>query len=97
LKNLHQINISGNSIRGKGKNRPLLFQSSTEYAKSMQWLLDESMQLLVTGHPFPPFNKIVLIEKESREYVKQSLKGIEELSLEHTQASKGTYEHRSDP
>ncbi|MEM2110554.1 MAG: MBL fold metallo-hydrolase [Candidatus Bathyarchaeia archaeon] len=73
------VYISGDSVQGKGEKRPLLFQSSTEYVKSMQRLLNESMQVLVTGHPFPPFNKTVLTEKESREYVKHSLKGIEEL------------------
>ncbi len=73
------IYISGDSVQGKGNSRPLLFQSSSEYAKSMQRLLNEPVRLLVTGHPFPPFNKTMLREKESREYVKQSLQGIENL------------------
>lgn len=73
------VYISGDSAQGKGNNRPLLFQSSSEYAKSMRRLLNESMRSLVTGHPFPPFNKTMLREKECIEYVSQCLKGIEEL------------------
>ena len=66
-------------MQGKGDSRPLLFQSASAYVESMKYLLNESVKILITGHPFPPFNKTVLREKEVKKYVKQSLEGIEYL------------------
>ncbi len=72
--------MCGDSIQGRGERRPLLFHSSTDYARSMSRLLEEPIEMLVNGHPFPPYKKAVLRGEECREHVRQSLKAIEELN-----------------
>jgi len=74
------VYICGDSVQGRGENRPLLFHSSAQYLESMQRLLKEPIKILITGHPFPPFNKALLVGEEAREHVHQSIKAIEELS-----------------
>ncbi|RLI35902.1 hypothetical protein DRO55_04620 [Candidatus Bathyarchaeota archaeon] len=73
--------ICGDSVQGRGEGRPLLFYSSTDYADSMRRLLEEPMEMLINGHPFPPYKKAVLRGKECKEHVRQSLKAIEELNI----------------
>jgi len=73
------VYISGDSIQGRGKRRPLLFYSSKEYAESMRRLLKEPVKILITGHPFPPFNDAVLKGEDALKHIRESLKGIEEL------------------
>jgi len=73
------VYISGDSIQGRGERRPLLFYSSKKYAESMRRLLNEPIKILVTGHPFPPFNDAVLKGGDALKHVNESLKGIEEL------------------
>ena len=73
------VYISGDSIQGRGERRPLLFYSSKEYAESMRRLLKEPVKILVTGHPFPPFNDAVLKGEDAMKHIRESLKGIEEL------------------
>lgn len=74
------VYVCGDSVQGRGENRPLLFHSSIQYFESMQRLLREHIKILVTGHPFPPFNKALLMSEEAREHVRQSIKAIEELN-----------------
>ncbi|MEM2739928.1 MAG: MBL fold metallo-hydrolase [Candidatus Bathyarchaeia archaeon] len=74
------IYICGDSIQGRGGNRPLLFHSSMEYIESLNRLSKEHVEVLVLGHPFPPFGKAVLRGWEAREHIKESLKAIEELN-----------------
>ncbi len=74
------VYICGDSVQGRGGNRPLLFHSSAQYLESMQRLLKEPIKILITGHPFPPFNKALLVGEEAKEHVHQSIKAIEELS-----------------
>jgi len=73
------VYISGDSVQGRGKRRPLLFYSSNEYAKSMRHLLKEPVKILVTGHPFPPFNDAVLKGGDAKKHIHESLKRIEDL------------------
>ena len=73
------VYISGDSIQGKGKRRPLLFYSSKEYNESMRRLLKEPVKILIAGHPFPPFNRAVLKAKDAMTHINESLKGIKEL------------------
>jgi glyoxylase-like metal-dependent hydrolase (beta-lactamase superfamily II) len=73
------VYISGDSIQGRGERRPLLFHSSEEYAASMRRLLEEPVKTLITGHPFPPFNRAVLQGDEALRHIHESLKGIDEL------------------
>jgi len=73
------VYISGDSIQGRGERRPLLFYSSKEYVESMRRLLKESVKVLITGHPFPPFNDAVLKGEKAVKHIRESLKGIEEL------------------
>lgn len=73
------VYICGDSIQGRGDRRPLIFHSSTEYLESMRRLLEEPIEIMVNGHPFPPFGEAVLRDAESLEHVRQSLIAIEEL------------------
>ncbi|MCS7113426.1 MAG: MBL fold metallo-hydrolase [Candidatus Bathyarchaeota archaeon] len=73
------IYICGDSIQGRGGNRPLLFHSSTDYIGSLNRLSEERVEVMVLGHPFPPFGRAVLRGWEVREYIEESLKAIEEL------------------
>ena len=75
----HGVYISGDSVQGRGERRPLLFYRSKDYAESMRRLLKEPVKILVTGHPFPPFNKAVLRGEDAVKHIRESLKGIEEL------------------
>ena len=51
------VYICGDSIQGRGGRRPLIFHGSTAYRESMKKLLEEPFNVLVNGHPFPPFEK----------------------------------------
>jgi len=73
------VYISGDSVQGRGERRPLLFYSSKEYAESMRRLSEEPVEILVTGHPFPPFNDAVLRGEYAVKHIHESLRGIEEL------------------
>jgi len=73
------VYISGDSIQGRGERRPLLFCSSEGYIESMRRLLKEPIKILITGHPFPPFNTAVLKGENAVKHIRESLKGIEEL------------------
>jgi glyoxylase-like metal-dependent hydrolase (beta-lactamase superfamily II) len=73
------IGVSGDSIQGRGKGRPLIFHSSSAYESSMNRLLDESVEVLMLGHPFPPYEKPVLKEGEPKTFVWESLEAIREL------------------
>ena len=71
--------VSGDSVQGRGGRRPLLFHSSKKYAESMRQLLNEHVKILITGHPFPPFNDALLRGKNAAKHICESLKGIENL------------------
>ena len=73
------VYISGDSIQGKGERRPLLFYSSKEYNESMRRLLKEPVKILITGHSFPPFNKVVLKAEDAMRHINESLEGIREV------------------
>ncbi len=73
------IYISGDSVQGRGDRRPLLFHSAETYIRTLRRLLNEPINALVTGHPFPPFKEAVLRGENARKHVEESLKGIEEL------------------
>jgi len=73
------IYVSGDSIQGRGDRRPLLFYSAEMYIRTLRRLLNEPIKTLVTGHPFPPFNEVVLRGEKARKHIEESLKGIKEL------------------
>ncbi len=85
--------ISGDSIQGRGERRPLLFFSAPDYIDSVRKLTKESIDTLILGHPFPPFNKGVLHGEETRTFLSASLKAIEELS----EKVRGIVEASSEP
>ena len=45
----------------------------------MRRLLQEPVKVLITGHPFPPFNEAVLRGEQVVKHINESLKGIKEL------------------
>jgi glyoxylase-like metal-dependent hydrolase (beta-lactamase superfamily II) len=73
------LDIAGDSIQGRGENRPLLFHDAEEYLKSMKRLMDEPIKKLVSGHPFPPYSKAILGETESTRQIEESVLAVEEL------------------
>lgn len=73
------IYVSGDSIQGYGANRPLLFHSSIDYMESLEKISKEHIEVLVLGHPFPPYGKAILRNWEVREFIKGSLEAIEKL------------------
>ena len=73
------IGVSGDSIQGRGKGRPLIFHSSSAYEASMSRLLEEPIEVLMLGHPFPPYEKPVLREGEPKVFIRESLEAIREL------------------
>lgn len=76
----HGIYMAGDSIQGRGVQRPLLFYSVKEYEKSMKKIQNESIEILVNGHPFSPPNRAILKEKQVSKYIKESLIAVDELS-----------------
>jgi len=52
---------------------------SKKYAESMRRLLNEPVKILITGHPFPPFNDALLRGENAVKHIHESLEGIEEL------------------
>ncbi|MBS7641828.1 MAG: MBL fold metallo-hydrolase [Candidatus Bathyarchaeia archaeon] len=73
------IYISGDSIQGYGGNRPLLFHSSIDYMESLDKFSKEHIDILVLGHPFPPYGRAILRSWEVRDFIKESLEAIEKL------------------
>ena len=71
--------IAGDSIQGRGDNRPLIFHDSRDYITSMNRLMGEPIETLVNGHPFPPSGKGVLSWEATKLHVGESLKAVEEL------------------
>lgn len=71
--------ICGDSIQGRGEGRPLLFYSSKEYEESVKKLIAEKIEVMVLGHPMPPFKKGVLYGEEVKTHLSESLKAIDEL------------------
>ncbi|MCJ7770211.1 MBL fold metallo-hydrolase [Candidatus Bathyarchaeota archaeon] len=68
--------MSGDSIQGQGDGRPLIFYSSEAYEASLRNLLNESIETLMLGHPFPPFRKSVLTARDPIAFIKESLNAI---------------------
>jgi glyoxylase-like metal-dependent hydrolase (beta-lactamase superfamily II) len=73
------IFVSGDSVQGRGENRPLLFHDAVSYLESMNRLLESPIQTMVNGHPFPPSGKAVLKGEQVREHIMESIVAIEEL------------------
>ena len=71
--------ISGDSVQGRGKARPLLFYSSVAYTNSMQRLSQEPIDTLMMGHPFPPFDQGVVRGGQVAEILRDSLQAVEEI------------------
>ena len=70
------IGISGDSIQGHGKGRPLIFYDSAAYEASVESLLEERINVLMLGHPFPPYEKPVLKDSEPKAFIGESLEAI---------------------
>jgi len=68
--------VSGDSIQGRGDRRPLLFHDSEAYESSLNRLLDESLDTLMLGHPFPPFHKSVLTDRDPTAFIEESLNAM---------------------
>lgn len=71
--------ICGDSVQGRGEGRPLIFYSSKEYEESLNKLIAEKIEIIVLGHPMPPFKKGVLYDEEVKNHLRESLKAIVEL------------------
>jgi len=86
------IGVSGDSIQGRGKGRPLIFHSSSAYEASMNRLLEEPIEVLMLGHPFPPYEKPVLKEDEPKSFIHESLEAIRELRTKVIEVAEGRKE-----
>jgi len=86
------VGASGDSIQGRGKGRPLIFHSSSSYESSMNRLLKEPIEVLMLGHPFPPYEKPVLKEGEPKAFIRESLEAIGELRTKVIEAVEGLTE-----
>ncbi len=84
---------TGDSVQGRGENRPLLFHDAGAYLESMNRLLETPIQTLVNGHPFPPSGKAVLRGEQIREHIMESKFAIEELR----KAVEGTLDRIKEP
>jgi len=73
------IGISGDSIQGRGKGRPLIFHSSSFYESSMSRLLKVPIEVLMLGHPFPPYEKPCLRDGEPKAFIRESREAIRAL------------------
>ena len=71
--------ISGDSIQGRGENRPLIFHDIKEYISSMNRLLDEPVETIVNGHPFSPSYSGLVKGEETIVQVKESIETAEGL------------------
>jgi glyoxylase-like metal-dependent hydrolase (beta-lactamase superfamily II) len=76
------IVVSGDSVQGRGKGRPLIFNSSTAYEASMNRLLRERVDTMMLGHPFPPYHKGILSDNEPKAFIDDSLEAIRSLRKE---------------
>jgi len=70
--------ISGDSIQGKGDGRPLLFYSAVAYANSVERLSQQSIDVLMMGHPFPPFGEGVIRCAEVTQMLEESRQALPE-------------------
>ncbi|MCW4021270.1 MAG: MBL fold metallo-hydrolase [Candidatus Bathyarchaeota archaeon] len=71
--------ITGDSVQGKGAGRPLLFYSSIAYADSMRRLSLEPIEILMMGHPFPPFEQGVIRKGKVKAILQESMRALEDL------------------
>lgn len=89
------VYISGDSVQGRGENRPLLFHSTAAYTDSMKRLSSEPMRYLLLGHPFPPFARGVLERASAETHVSESLLAVQELRDKVLNLLKSTAEPQS--
>jgi glyoxylase-like metal-dependent hydrolase (beta-lactamase superfamily II) len=68
----NNVCIAGDSAQGMGEERPLIFHNITDYIDSMRSLSLEKIEVLLNGHPFPPFKKGVLRKAEVYEHFRNS-------------------------
>jgi glyoxylase-like metal-dependent hydrolase (beta-lactamase superfamily II) len=85
--------VAGDSVQGRGENRPLLFHDAGAYLESMNRLLETPIRTMVNGHPFPPSGKAVLRGEQVREHIMESIVAIEELR----KAVEGTLDRMKEP
>jgi hypothetical protein len=71
--------FSGDSIQGRGERRPLLFHSYREYLESLQRVGRETVTTLVTGHPFPPMYRGIVLGADVERFVHESAVAAQEL------------------
>jgi len=71
-----RLAVSGDSVQGQGDERPLIFYGSEAYETSLNRLLNEPIDILMLGHPFPPFRKSVLMGRDSVAFIKESLNAM---------------------
>jgi glyoxylase-like metal-dependent hydrolase (beta-lactamase superfamily II) len=74
--------VSGDSVQGRGKGRPLIFNSAAAYETSMNRLLRQRVDSMMLGHPFPPYHKGVLSNDEPKAFMNDSLEAIKSLRRE---------------
>lgn len=71
--------FSGDSFQGKGEGRPLIFNDADSYIDSIKKISDMEVKAMATGHPFPPFNKGLLTNREISLFLEESIEGIKEI------------------
>jgi glyoxylase-like metal-dependent hydrolase (beta-lactamase superfamily II) len=74
-----QVYITGDSIQGRGVDRPLLFYSSIAYANSLHRLSLCSISATMLGHPFPPRMQPILEGAAVQELLQVSLNALNTL------------------
>ena len=68
----NNVCVAGDSAQGMGEERPLIFHNINDYIDSMKRLSLEQIEVLLNGHPFPPFKKGVLRKEEVNEHFRTS-------------------------
>ena len=71
--------FSGDSIQGRGERRPLLFHSYREYLSSLQRMRQETVTMLLTGHPFPPINQGIIQDTQVKRFLQESTIAAQQL------------------
>jgi glyoxylase-like metal-dependent hydrolase (beta-lactamase superfamily II) len=91
IDNDESVCFSGDSFQGKGEGRPLIFDDADKYINSIKKISKKNIKTMVTGHPFPPFNRGVLKGEEISSFLKESIEAIKELeeSILNTLSLKG--------
>jgi glyoxylase-like metal-dependent hydrolase (beta-lactamase superfamily II) len=75
----NSVFFTGDSFQGRGEGRPLIFHNIRDYVSSSNKLREEIFDYMVVGHPFPPYNRGLLIENEAKTFLTESSQAMDDL------------------